>query len=740
MQNANNGIGLPVNKVVNQPFFDLFRTLIDDYINKIKSTDNRIVDVFVKYYGLSDSSSRKYKLEAIGLFYQISRERIRQLINTLITDLQNIISGKWSGLSNIYIDKSSIVEINLFVDNYLSPGIHSINTLTSALSIGLSKKVRQDDPYLELFFDLFQVIKGCYPHPRFSAEDFYFIGNKVNKDIFFFTGEVVFRILKNEIKPITFFDIVIKAKQIDKKIDNDYINLCLQIFPEIIAISSDVYQIRIDKLSKVSDIIERVLYERGKSTHIDDLIQDANKQLYSLGSKKRINKLSIINLLKKKKTIIPIGKTGYYSLIEWPDENETIASVIGKAFLHHDRPLTNHEILSYVRETRPNVNDKSVRTIVNSEFLRLQNNRYILPEWSRKYKSEVVKKTKTFESEPTKQESVIELLRKQPDIRMNKKDLIDAIEAELGFSRIIAFSIVARKKVFSEYKDENGEKIITLKSKTKSDDVSKSQQIISDIQNFFKNLNTNEFKLNDLVKRYSSKYKTNRAFIYKIINESDVKFVKINKEDGTWVKYIDESKFSPVAWNDIKSELIQDMSPIFDDPIQPKYSIELSECIDLFKRVIEFVSDEPGLDGLPVQLLSTLAKLYKNQIDKNDLLNYSKQISTSLDPFLKKILFLVNHPDYIKIKNDKAGLGNIIKTLDKLDPSNNRYQKNIELVNPLRFGKYVHIAYNSRNSTTHEAKSMGKHQIMTMISNSLTVYLYAVMEYHRELDKAMRNS
>jgi hypothetical protein len=154
----------------------------------------------------------------------------------------------------------------------------------------------------------------------------------------------------------------------------------------------------------------------------------------------------------------------------------------------------------------------------------------------------------------------------------------------------------------------------------------------------------------------------------------------------------------------------------------------------MLKALIDATTAESGLDGLNEQLLPTLFKFYRHSNDKSDLLNYFKQISTSLDPFLKKILFFVDNAEYNRVKSKNQGLGNVIKALRKLDPDENRYIKVISDLTNYRFAEDMYYAYSNRNSVTHDAKLWGKQQIVNNTIHAISIYIFSVYEYFSELE------
>jgi len=280
--------------------------------------------------------------------------------------------------------------------------------------------------------------------------------------------------------------------------------------------------------------------------------------------------------------------------------------------------------------------------------MRLEGNLYILPEWKSKYKNEVFQKP-----QKPRQDYAKDILRRIPEKEMKKSELIDLLIKEFSFTRTIAFATLSRKKYFVNYKKTNGEtwtkEKLIINNKSNNADKIKLERTLTDL---LQNKDDKSMKLSEVVKylMLNSNYK--KQTIYKILNNLDVdnKIKKFYKDGKKWLRL--KSRPLPVTrivnpqWTDIQIELGHDLKDYFNDSDQPNYSIDLNEAMALFKKVVDYTTNEKGLDGLNEQLLPSLFKFFKHSNDKGDLLNHQKQILTSLDPFLKKILFIVNITEY----------------------------------------------------------------------------------------------
>ncbi|WP_421799382.1 hypothetical protein [Haliscomenobacter sp.] len=497
--------------------------------------------------------------------------------------------------------------------------------------------------------------------------ELFFADKKIDKDKFFQASKIIFDTLEESVLPLSIFDLIIRVKRADSSIQRNVLELVLKVFPEIEEItlnSQEMYQIRLDKLSSAADMAERILFQFGKSAHVDEIVREINVSLYRLGSNKSVNKSSVLSQLKDKKDIVFQGRTGVYSFLEWEENTDSISSLIRKAFLHYNYPLLHKEIIEYVKNIRPTLKETSIRTITAMEYTKLNGDKFILPEWLSNYKNDVAPK-----------------LKKMPvQLSTSKKDIA-----------------------------------------------------LLEIKNYINMSGPFGCQLIELTKKMASKLNYKKQTIYTIISENKNEFVKFDKENKTWIRLssIQNITTNVYNWQEIQKELSHDLEGRFNNVYQTiPNSANFQDVLNMLKALIDATTAESGLDGLNEQLLPTFFKFYRHSNDKSDLLNYFKQISTSLDPFLKKILFFVDNAEYNRITLHKQGLGAVIKSLGKLDPDGNRRAQ----ITNYRFAEDMYYAYSNRNTITHDAKLWGKQQLVVNTTYAITIYIFSIYEYYSELE------
>jgi len=209
-----------------------------------------------------------------------------------------------------------------------------------------------------------------------------------------------------------------------------------------------LYQIRFDRLKSGGDQAERVLYEKGRSMNLDEIVSEINHRLFNLGESKTINRKSLSSVIRHNKNIVPKGKTGYYSLVDWDENSETIYDVIYKSFLHHQKPLTNGEIIKYVKAIRPNLKDSSIRTVTNDKFLPIKDRKYIIPSWEHKYKDLVVLKDKKKRKGVSIKERIRQMLLKEPQMKLNQLEFSRKTREKLGIGLSTFHASINDKNLF----------------------------------------------------------------------------------------------------------------------------------------------------------------------------------------------------------------------------------------------------------------------------------------------------
>lgn len=189
-------------------------------------------------------------------------------------------------------------------------------------------------------------------------------------------------------------------------------------------------------------------------------------------------------------------------------------------------------------------------------------------------------------------------------------------------------------------------------------------------------------------------------------------------------------------WNEIKSTLIKEIKPIFDDVNQPRYAFTFSEGLELFCKTLMFKTGESDLDGIEIRVIPTINKYYHSTKDKNDAFNYLTQLSTKLDTFLQKIVFLVHNSDYVTLKSQNKGMFHFVNKCG-INLNNIDFRQPIVSIQNSslnsNFGTQLYNAYSLRNIEAHTATDFNDDEIPKLIKDTLVIYLFATFQYYQQL-------
>src|ERR1035437_5925697 len=678
--NQNYPKSLPSNFLEETNFLHLFKSIIEELLGiietyRFKTTSSkarhlRNIDMIRKTFGLN---SKIYDYDKIATRHRINRERVRQIIQIeFIPEIKKLINGEALVNWNCSI-RPEVVELIQSYKKDLA-GLPILNEYKIELWLkeyGIELSDSDIKNYFTILLSSWGYEKIGLSRHYLLRNNIFYADESINQTIFLEISTKIVTFLREKVVPTSFDDIVIEVLE-ESSVEDDFIRLVCDVNFDIEKSSEGYYQIKFEKLSSINDFAYRILYEKQKELTYNELFHLINKRLVQWN--KEISLESLKHTLRKDSFIVPVGKTGIWTLKDLNTNIESQINLILKTFRTLDKPLTASEITLYINEVfkRKDVTARSIGSnLLNYKkyFIKLKGNRFALFETSKQYAKEIVKtntpiKRKiTLKSEEIAEKS-IEVLKKAPNNEMKLKDLIRILtQTNSSFGRMAIYkSISENPLVFKKENSTGMEKTITLFSKIENPN-------------------------NELATKYK--------------------------------------------WNDLKKILERELSAVFNSSIQPSYSINLDFALDIFFKII--VSDVsvscPELSGLADRILPTLNKFYLGASDRNDKLNYLKQIVTSQESYFKKLLYIVNNADYILLRSNKKGFGAILDKLSKIDTRHNRY-KDINSASNFEFGKHCSRAYNNRNLDTHNAKNWTEPEIIDTKTSCIVFMVYGAFEYY----------
>lgn len=638
---------------------EIIQDTIIDYIN-FDSELNR--SIILHTYGLNNA--KKYSFEELGTYHNKVGERIRQIKISTLTNVDLFLEGRSQGMGRLYCNEK-VVESYLNLKRCLNQKrVYNLESFIESIDEDFKGNVE----IIFLLIDLLKFTICGQVESRFT-EGTLVLTKEENKKEFLKCAEIVFKVLRKEITPINQMQLIISCKKKSKKLSNSDIIDAVETLPEIEIIQADqlqLYQIKFEKISSAADRAYRILVENGNAMYVDNIVSEINSRLVNSNTEKIYDRYSLA--LASDNRFSAQGKTGFWSLKIWNVNASKIEIHVQKALYELDKPSTYQEIFEKIIIDRPELKKSSVQAIIGRDCIRVDTDKWILPQWKQRYSGLTFNKRKkrevTHQPEHRLEQrtKIFEFLEKKSSKQAAASDIIKALsQLDKRFTRISFYKIFDQVEYFDKLKIGNRNMII-LKP-----------------QNKIVNIIIDEFN-----------------------------------------------------WNLIKPKLTRDLKEFFDDSIAPSYLFSIENSIDLFYDFLNLNLVVNEFSGLNERILGNLKKYYLTSSDRTDNLNIFKQFLSSLDPFLKKILYIVEINSYNIISRGKKGLGEIMDKLDRLDPTKERY-KEIKNARAVNFGKHICRSYSNRNIDTHNAKEWTELEIITGITSSLLLYIYSCCQYYEEL-------
>jgi DNA-directed RNA polymerase delta subunit len=374
--------------------------IVESFINATsESQPERDLDIIKKRFGLNHENV--YGLEEIGIYYDITRERVRQV--------EFKLTKKLAGLMDCSSETKKFKLHESFVQEYKQ---------VKGLLLGLDYILTTEE--IKRFFqDRYGIDKECN---SFSSLNFlmellgycpistrligYRGSIKVSwclKEQFNKTHiERVFSYLNtllDKSERFKFFDIVISInKTKGNRLDKDFIRMVLKLCLEIEKLEKeeDTYQVKFECLPSAAERAFRVLQEKGKPVHFSDIAKIINHVELNLGKGKRITVPNLKNQLILDIRFKPIGRSGIWSLSDWDNvSTKTITKLMEDSFHECGKPLSMQEVYQYVIARRPDASFRSVTVYLSNTdtFVRVNKNQYALVVWGLKPIDKSIRRT-----------------------------------------------------------------------------------------------------------------------------------------------------------------------------------------------------------------------------------------------------------------------------------------------------------------------------------------------------------
>jgi DNA-directed RNA polymerase delta subunit len=348
----------------------------------------REFEVIKRRYGLQNS--KLYTLQEIGDYYDITRERVRQLESRAMKKIRGVILGyvmsyNWRVPDVIIKETREILNLLVSEDGILiEQEIMRIferryNMVVSAKDINILRfllNILGIDPLPKMMPGFSGELAPSWVLPgQFDIQT-------LQEDL-----KCVYGVIKDTIIPISYFELKIEInRRYRKKIDIIRVRMAAKVCKEIDALDNDIFQIRFEYIPSVAGKAYRILFESQKQLHIRDIWRRINHMLAMAGLQANTPLRTIQQQLASDLRFEHVGRSGLWTLSEWSDiRTENILELMKEFFHLKQSNATPQEVFEYVFDKRADVSKHSVHVYLHSDsFVRVSNNNYELTEWGGK--------------------------------------------------------------------------------------------------------------------------------------------------------------------------------------------------------------------------------------------------------------------------------------------------------------------------------------------------------------------
>lgn len=160
------------------------------------------------------------------------------------------------------------------------------------------------------------------------------------------------------------------------------VELALRLTDSVELVGDDRYQGQFDRLRTRLLSAERVLREAGEPLHFGDIAKEINRRI-ALPRRRHVTKIQLSARMSSDDRFLPIRKTGYWGLAEWPDmEAGTVLDLMERCFIEANRGLTSTAVYDYVAE-RHDVSHHSILLHLTGDdrFALQEGHTWVLSAW-----------------------------------------------------------------------------------------------------------------------------------------------------------------------------------------------------------------------------------------------------------------------------------------------------------------------------------------------------------------------
>lgn len=345
----------------------------------------RNTDIVKKRFSLKGETF--YTLEEIGDYYDISRERVRQIEEKAVINLRKalaggLIKGEVTASDALILEHESLKQ-ELYDQDYILVEQDVIRSIQEKYAIKEKSAALNVVPLILKIFGYFKLPNKISGYPGDILSCWCLSESFDRKSI-----ENVFKALKAyrpKANKVKIFDLVVKAKRDQgERIGKELLHVILKACPDFQMVDEDTIEVRFSCLPSLAEKAYRVLDRNKEAKHFNDILREVNFQLSGAGSDKMANSRALTNQMASDKRFVAVGKSGFWVLAAGNSTSTKPITELMELYFHQqNKPQSINDIYDYVSSKRPGVTRKSIVTYLygKPQFIRTGDGEYSLSSW-----------------------------------------------------------------------------------------------------------------------------------------------------------------------------------------------------------------------------------------------------------------------------------------------------------------------------------------------------------------------
>ncbi len=353
----------------------------------------RNTDIIKKRFCLNGESF--YTLEEIGDYYDITRERVRQIEAKTISNLRKVLSG--AALQNGVAASDAVIleyeglKQELYEQDYILVENDVLRSIKKRFRLNEDAAVLNVVPLVLKILGYYKLpnnING-YPGKILSC---WCLSESLDRKLI----ENALKALKKyrpRAEKVKIFELIVKAKREQgEKIGKELLHLILKACPDFQIVDEDTIEVRFSCLPSHAEKAFRVLESGREPKHFNDILREINFRLSESGTENFPNDRALTNQMAADKRFVSIGRSGFWALSNWEHISTKSITELMELFFHKkNKPQKIDDIFEYVSSKRPGVTRQSIVTYLydKPQFIRTGDGEYSLSSWGGKSASRV---------------------------------------------------------------------------------------------------------------------------------------------------------------------------------------------------------------------------------------------------------------------------------------------------------------------------------------------------------------